>query len=309
MKRTLTLLLLSMSVSAVCFAQKAKIRLNLKQDSTYYLNQVSNLTITQDIPDHKQVITTVVTGVVAHKVTAIKDTVYELAVQYESFGMKMDMAGTTLMSFDTKNSDSQDIMTKVMRGMLHKPITITMTRSGKILEVKNLDNLYAGMFARFPELADAQKAQIKAQAEKSFGEKAFRNNIQDAFAVLPDAVVGVNDSWLSDSNLETIAVAKIKTTYVLKNITDHDYVIHGDAVVTSAGMADYVQFNGMPMRYNNVKGTYSVEIKLDKATGWVTNSKTSKNITGDMEIKDNPKIPGGITFPMAIVGDVNLSNK
>ncbi len=84
---------------------------------------------------------------------------------------------------------------------------------------------------------------------------------------------GVNDTWVSDTNLETLAVVKIKTTYVLKDITDKNYVIHGDAMLTSAGTADFVQSNGMPMRYNNMSGTLHVDIKLDKATGWITDSK------------------------------------
>ncbi len=308
MKKILTLLLLVTGTGFAGFAQKSKILLNLKLDSTYYLNQNSNLTITQEIPGHTQVITTLVGGLVAHKVTLIKDTLYEMAVQYESFLMKMEMGGNTLMSVDTKNSDSQDVMNKIMRGMLHKPITIVITRKGKVLDVKNLNNLYAGMFDRFPEVTEAQKVQIQAQVEKSFGEKAFRNNIQDAFAVLPDAAVEVNDTWVSDTNLETVAIAKIKTNYRLTSINDNTYVIHGDAAVTSAGKADFVLSNSLPMRYNNMKGTYAVDIKLDKVTGWITESKTTKSISGDMEIKDNPKLPGGITFPMAIEGDINLTN-
>jgi len=306
MKKTLTLLLLIASLSS--YGQKSSLVLNLKKDSTYYLNQNSNLSITQEIPGHTQVINTYISALVSHKVIAIRDTVFELEVQYESFGIKMDMSGTTIMSVDTKNKDSQDIMNKVMRGMLHKTITITISKKGKIMDVKNIDSFYADMFVGFPELTEAQKTQIKAQVEKSFGEKAFRNNFQDAFAVLPDAAVGVNDTWVSDTNIETIAVAKIKTTYVLKSVDDRAFNVHGDAAVSSAGIADFIVSNGLPMRYNNVNGTYTVEIKLDKATGWITESKISKHIKGDLEIKDNPKIPGGITFPMSIDGDIYLKN-
>ncbi len=167
MKKNLTLLLI-VSAAINCYAQKAKILLNLKQDSTYYLNQNSNLTINQDIPGHQQVITTVITGVVAHKVTAIKDTIYELAVQYENIGIKMQMGENTLMNVDTKNTDSQDIMTKIMLGMLHKPIIVTITKAGKVLAVKNVDNLYAGMLDGFSQVTDQQKG-----ADQGAGRKIF----------------------------------------------------------------------------------------------------------------------------------------
>lgn len=308
MKKTWALLLI-ISTAFNCYAQKTKILLNLKQDSVYYLNQSSNLTIDQAIPGHDQVITTAITAKVSHKVTAVKDTTYELSVQYEDIGIKMLMGENTLMTVDTKNKDSQDIMTKVMLGILNKPITIVITKAGKVLEVRNIDNLYNGMFDGFAQLTDQQKTQIKAQVEKSFGEKAFKNNFQDAFAVFPAAAVGVNDTWVADTQLETVAIAKIKTTYTLKAITDKNYVIHGDAAVTSSGTADFIQSGGMPMRYNNMSGTYIVDINLDKATGWITDSKITKNIKGDLEIKDNPQVPGGMTFPMTITGDINLVNK
>lgn len=250
-----------------------------------------------------------ISAMVAHKVVAVKDTIYQLAVQYENMAMKMKIGENTLMAMDTKNKDSQDIFTKVMLGMLHKPIIVVITKSGKVLEVRNIDNLYTGMFDGFPQITDAQKAQIKAQIEKSFGEKTFKDNFQDAFAVLPGTDVGVNDTWISDTKMETIAIANIKTTYILKAVTDRNYLIRGDASIASVGTADFIITNGMPVRYNNVKGRFTADIKLDKITGWVTESKTTKNIQGDMEIKDNPKVPGGMTFPMTIAGDINLTNR
>src|SRR5476651_1484926 len=157
MKKTLTLLLV-IGAAFSCYAQKAKIQLNLKQDSTYYLNQNSSLIMTQDIQGQQQVITMVITCLAAHKVTAVKDTTYELTVQYENIGMKMQMGENTLMTVDTKNKDSQDIFTKVMLGMLHKPVIVIITKSGKVLEIRNIGNLYAGMFDGFPQIPDAQKA-------------------------------------------------------------------------------------------------------------------------------------------------------
>jgi hypothetical protein len=85
--------------------------------------------------------------------------------------------------------------------------------------------------------------------------------------------------------------------------------VHGDAVVGSVGTADYAEMNGIPMRFNEVSGTYSADVKLDKETGWLMESKITKNIKGNMEIKDSPKVPGGMTFPITMNGDITMSNK
>jgi hypothetical protein len=48
---------------------------------------------------------------------------------------------------------------------------------------------------------------------------------------------------------------------------------------------------------------------LDKASGWVTESKAVKKIDATVDIKDNPKVPGGLTFPMTITADIAVTGK
>ena len=308
MKKTLSLLLLT-GISIACYAQKVQLQLNLKQDSTYYLNSSSTMNVTETIQGQQQAISIIISGKVAHKVTAIKDTVYEMAVQYESIAMHMDMSKAGVVVDVNTDEGKQDLMSKVMSGMLHKPIKLTLSRTGKVIAIKNIDTLYSGMFANFSEVPEAQKAQIKAQVEKSFGEKAFKGNFQDAFAVFPAVAVGLNDKWATNTSLESVVMVTIKTTYVLQSITDKAYIIHGDAAIVSAGSGQYTQFQGMPMRFINSTGTATTDIKLDRATGWVTESKTTKTIKGDIEILDNPKVPGGLTFPIAVNADIAISSK
>src|SRR3569833_1869597 len=247
MKRTLTLLLLLAGVTG--YAQKNKLQLNLKQDRRYYLNTQANLTITQDIPGQKQVITTLIGGKAAHKVVAIKDTVYELAMQYESLSIEMEIGGKRMMSINTELK-GDDIMSKIMATILHKPITVFLSRTGKVLNIIYTDNLYNGMFDAFPEIAADKKAQLKAQMQKSFGGENLKNNFQDAFAVLPQKPVGVNDAWAGITNMKTVAAAKITTAYFLKDVTDRAYVIHGEAVARSTRGAQLTVYSGQQMRYS-----------------------------------------------------------
>ncbi|WPU95464.1 hypothetical protein SNE25_08000 [Mucilaginibacter sabulilitoris] len=50
-------------------------------------------------------------------------------------------------------------------------------------------------------------------------------------------------------------------------------------------------------------GTYNI------ATGWISESKTKQMISGTVEIKDNTKVPGGITFPMSVVNESVTTDK
>lgn len=291
-----------------CFAQKYTLALNLKPDSTYYLSQDANLTIVETIDGQDQLISTLINGRLSHKVIAVRDSTYELEVRYQSIGMHM-VIGERRIDFSSDNKNSQDVYTKIMMGMLDKPFTVIISRKGKVLEVKNIEKLYSDMLVNLPQITEAQKAQFKNQMEQSFGDKAIKGNFQDVFAMFPATVVGLNDTWESSTLLESVVTATTTTTYSLRQITDKNYLIHGDAVIKADGSAEFKQINGMPLRYINISGTAITDLKLDKATGWITEAKISKNIKGTIEIKDNPRIPGGMTFPMTVTGDMTVTGR
>ena len=298
-----------MGTAINCYAQKAKIQLNLKKDSTYYLDQTSTAKVTQEISGHSQVINTIISSKVAHKVVAVSDTSYVISVRYEKLFVHSTSGVKVLMDVNTDDTSKQDIMNKVMRGILNRPITMAINKMGKVLEIKDLDKLDSGIVGNLSNLSTEQRAQVLAQIKQSFGEKAFRSNFQDAFAVFPASQVSVNDKWQAATTMELIIHANINTTYLLKEITNKSYIIHGDAAITPAGNGDYVIMYNVPVRYINVTGNYSVDIILDRVAGWVKEERITKLIKGSTDIKDNPRQPGGMVFPMSVEYHINLTDK
>ncbi len=302
---TLSLLL----VCLTCASQKVALVLNLKTDSTYYLTTNATLSIIEDINGQQQIINTIISAKVAHKVTAIKDSVYEMEVQYKGIGMHMEMGGKKIMDLSSDNVSGGDMSSKIVNSILNKPFLMTISKTGRVLEVKNTATLFAGMFDSFPQVTEAQKVQFKSQMQQSFGDKAIKTNFQDAFAMFPNAKVGPNDKWSTNSSIESIISIKTKTTYTLMSITDAAFLIHGEALIKSDDNGDYKPYNGMLMRFSNLTGNSTTELKLDSKTCWITEAKINKNIKGIVEIKDSPKIPGGLNFPISIIGDMTVSGK
>lgn len=305
MKRILTLFLLITSVTT--YAQKNKLQLNLQLDSIYYLTHNMSMTITENIQGQTLVFTNTVGCKISHKVTGIKDTTYELAVAYESLAMHMDIGGKTI----DINSEmgGHDVISKLLMQMLHRPITVIISKTGHVLDVKNNDNLYAHMFDSIPNISAEKKAQFKLQMEQSFGEKALKTNFQDAFAVFPNNPVSINDKWIVNTQLDKVIFANIKTTYTLKGINDNSYNVQGQAEVTPIENAEYSPINGMPVNCTQVNGTVTADYHIDKKSGWITYAKISKIIKAQMNIKDNPKLPGGVSFPLLADIDFTTTNK
>ncbi|MBD1363939.1 hypothetical protein IDJ77_08975 [Mucilaginibacter sp. ZT4R22] len=307
MKKYLTLSLLFIGISS--YAQKVKLRLNLQKDSTYYLTTNANISIDQTISGTHQVMTTVITAKVAHKVTAITDTLYTLETTYVNMAMHMDMMDKTI---DFSSSlDRQDIISKLLGSMLNRPFTITMSTRGRVVAVKGTDSLYVHMFDNLPPIPEEQKNQLKAQLQQSFGEKSIKANLQDSFVILPKDEIGVNGLWTTNNLMEAAAiVANTKINYSLKAITDDAYLIEGTGTVLSEKtLPAYRVANGIQMRMTAVSGELTTKVKLNKTTGWISENKQTRALKATVQIKDTPKTPGGMTYPMSIIADMTATGK
>ncbi|RWY57367.1 DUF6263 family protein [Mucilaginibacter gilvus] len=307
MKKYLTLLLLFIGLNG--YAQKVKLQLNLQKDSTYYLTTNANISIDQAINGTHQVMTTIITAKVAHKVTAINDTLYNLETSYVNMAMHMDMMGKVI---DFSSSlDRQDIISKLLGSMLNRPFTIIMSKRGKVVAVMGTDSLYVHMFDNLPSIPDAQKNQLRAQLQQSFGEKSIKSNLQDSFVMLPKDEIGANGVWTTNSLMEAAAiVANTKINYSLKAITDDACLIEGTGTVLSEKtLPDYRVANGIQMRMTAVSGELTTKIKLNKTTGWIVENKQTRNLKATVQIKDTAATPGGMTYPMSIIGDMTATGK
>ncbi|ASU35876.1 DUF6263 family protein [Mucilaginibacter xinganensis] len=291
----------------LCFAQKFKPALNLTKGSTYYLTTTAGSAVKQTISGQQNAINLTFTFKMAFKVTGIADSVYSMEVSYQSLGMKMDMAGNSV-DMDSKKSDPQDIPSTIIAAMMNKSFNLEMTKTGRIRSVQNIDKMVSAAMESFPQIDAAKKEQVKAQFMQSFGPNAFKGSIEMGTAIFPDRPVAKDDKWTIKTSLESPAKAEVAITYTLADVVGGMYVIHGDGTITTDKNAGSVKINSMPIKYN-LNGTIISDIRVDKATGWISEVKMKQAMMGDMQILDNPQVPGGMTIPMTFNTDVNTAGK
>jgi hypothetical protein len=53
-----------------------------------------------------------------------------------------------------------------------------------------------------------------------------------------------------------------------------------------------------------INGTLLSDIKVNKATGWISEVKLKQLLKGNIEILDNPKMAGGMTIPVIFNSEV-----
>jgi uncharacterized protein YajQ (UPF0234 family) len=303
MKNALTIAF-TLLISIGCFAQKEKVELNLTKGQTYVQRMVTDMTIGQTVAEQQLDIKMTMNAKITYRVINVMDSVYDLEVKYENLSMKMGMP-TGEMNFDSEKKDANDMMSAMLSSMKNNPFNLKMTKSGHVIDVKNIENLFN--FDKFPELTQAQKDQFKTQLSESYGEKTFKSNMESSMAIFPKGKVGKGDKWTVNGKLESGMSADIVTVYELKEIMPDYFVISGQSSINTLSK-EYIQKSGMDMRYD-LKGTMTAEIKIDKKTGWIIESKMNQDISGITEIKDNERMPGGMRIPMKLVNKITVTDK
>jgi hypothetical protein len=289
-------------ISVTGYAQKVKPALKLIKDNTYYLSTSAHSVVKQTINGQVNNIDMTIDGKMSFKVLNA-DSLYYMEVNYTKVGMKMQLPNGNV-AFDSDSKDTTNIMARIMSALTNKPFSATITKSGRIKSIANAETMITSMIDGFKEVPAAQKEQLKTQLSQSFGSGALKSNLEMAMSVLPETAVAKNDKWTIKNNLEGAMSAKIVSVYQLVDITPQSYVIHGNATLETDNTADYKTISNMPMKYN-MKGTMVADVIVDKTTGWISSSKLKQSIDGTVEIKDNPKVPGGLTFPMSVTSETS----
>jgi hypothetical protein len=243
----------------------------------------------------------------AFKVISIADTIYNMEVSYQALNMKMDIAGNAI-DLDSKKNDPQDVPSSIIAAMMNKPFNLEMTKTGKIKSVLNIDKMVSGAMESFPQINAAKKEQVKVQFMQSFGPNAFKGSIEMGTAIFPDIPVAKEDKWTVKTYLESPAKAAVSVNYQLADVIEGVYLIHGDGTITTDKNAQPTHINGMPVKYN-LNGSLISDIRVDKTTGWINEVKLKQVMMGNMQILDNPSVPGGMSIPISFNTDVNTTGK
>ncbi|MFI5139382.1 MAG: DUF6263 family protein [Sphingobacteriales bacterium] len=294
-------------VCVPCGAQRLKLSLYLKKGNTYYMAGTSNSAILQSVNGQENKVNSVLSYRIAFKVIGVMDSVYNMEVRYQSLAMKIKIANQTI-EMDSRKNNPSDNPSTIIAAMMNKPFTIIITKSGKIRSVSNVEKMIIGVFDDFPQVDAAKKEQIKTEFLQSFGGNAFKGNLEMETAIFPEAAVAKNDKWTVNTKLESKFKVTVHTVYHLTDIRGGYYQIHGNGTMVTDKNSKPSLINGVPVKYN-MKGTSITDIKADKITGWVNEVKLTQVMKGNIEILDNPKVPGGANIPMTINTDVTTTDR
>ena len=303
-KYALTLLFATL-IGTASYAQKEKLELKLVKGQTYLQRMTSDVAIAQTMQGQQMNIKMNVNGQVSYKVLDKIDTIYTIVCKYESLAMKMDLP-TGPMEFNSESTKEDDLLSKVMAGMKKNSFTLKMTTLGKVIDIKGIEKLFDG-FSDIPGATSAQIAQMKSQLSQSFGEGAFKGNLESNFSIYPTKTVQVGDTWVIKGKLKSGMEGNVISTYTLKGLTSDNYLITSISTIATSG-AETESAPGMKMKVN-LNGDMKSDLTISRKTGWIVAGNIDSHLKGTSEILPNAQIPNGMSIPMDMSTTMKITDK
>jgi len=304
--KTILTLILTVFVLTSFQTQNSDLSLKLEKGKEYKQITNSKATIIQEVNGQKMNMVMTIKGTMTFLVKDITENGYNMDAKFEELSMSMQMP-QGLMEFSSEKTDANDVFSTILGAMKDKAFGITMSKTGKITDVKNVEALWSTAINTFDQLPEMQKEQIKAQIMKAYGGEALKGNIEMVTAIYPDSPVNRGDKWTINTKLESGMSANMTTDYEFAELTSEYALIKGKSTIVTADKDAYIESNGMPMKYD-LTGSMDSEIKVDKNTGWIIEATINQKIEGDTYIKENPQLPNGMKIPMTMINDMVITN-
>lgn len=296
MKQSVILSCLILLIS-ISYGQKHSLELRLINNNTYYNVFNARADIQQKINGQDIAYEMTSKGKMSFKVINQTDSLYNLEGKYESisFELKGGQMHTLADSEDTSSGDHASALLARLKG---QTFTVLMFKTGAIKEIKGIETAFANIYKDI-NISAEKKEKVLTQLNKNFGDEAVKNNIELATNIFPGHLVQEQSKWNKIIPVTPLMHGNINTTFQLIGVSASEFYIKGQAELNTSDPDKYITMNGMDYNYQ-MKGTILSDIRVDKESGWIKESKMEQSFSGKVNIKDNSQLPGGLVIPMEI---------
>jgi len=284
-------------------SQTVHLALNLQKGERYDHIQNSKVSVNETVNGQEIEIVMTVYAKTAYFIKDITDQFYSIEVSYKNMNLKMQLPQGT-MQYSSSKKDTSDLVSTLLSNMTNKPFYIQINKTGKVQQITGFDSLLDNLVKKM-NVPEIQKQAFKDQMIKAFGAKAMKGSIETVTSIFPDKPVAKNDHWIINTKLESAMSANLQETFEYKGSTDSTSLIHGEGKIQTANKDAYIETNGMPLKYD-LAGTLTSDFIINKKSGWIVEARINQEVKGTAQIKDNPKIPGGMSIPMTIKGETEI---
>ena len=299
-------ILLFVCLSANLVYGQYQLGLNLEKGKTYYHHTNQTMTIHREANGHPMTVNTTISTVVSYTVLSKSDSYYELSAAFDQIGMVIKTPNGDLTFGSERPEDPNDILSMVFKKMTKQSFALTLQSNGKIKEIKGLDSLFSNMLSDFPGLPEAKKTKLLSQLKQATGLMNMKAGLELITGIFPNQKVNLNQEWENTTQISPLMKATVTNHFKLIDYNSREAVIQDHAETNANDSVP--QFKGLRAKFQ-LNGTTDSKIKIDSKTGWIIDADITQNLKGKVDLKDNPKVPGGMSAPIELLIVSKMTDK
>jgi len=280
-----------------------KLQYVFKVGDQYTLTQTTKQTIKQSIPAMGDVTVEVAAeSVLAMKIATLTATGAKIDAHYEkmSINTKLPM-GQGDMDIDS-DGPAESAQNKVVKSMMNKAFSFTITKQGVIEKVEGLNNL----FSDFESLGldDATINTFKEQFEQSMNETSMKATLAQSLISYSDKKVKPGDTWSTTTSGQVLSVpTQIAQTWRLKGTEATKATVQADGAVAATDKDKVMNLpNGIKSKLA-ANGKQILIASVNPKTGWPTDVKVNSEVKGIMTLLAGGMIPVDMDVPIETVAE------
>lgn len=287
MRRTFTLLLATIIITSIQ-SQTADLSLNLEKGKEYKQTSNSNSRVLMNVMGQEMNISRTVNVITSFLVKDINKDGYIMEAKYEKLSMFMKMLQGGEVEISSEEVDANNLLiASLLEKIKGMSFEITMSKTGKITEVKNCEAIMETFVEGFDQLPEEKREEMKDQIKDAYGDEAIKSSMEMITGIFTDKPVKKGDKWKLNTSIESGMSMNLASEYELVELTSDYALIKGNATVVTPDKEANAITSIMPMQFD-VAGTSLSEIKVDVKTGWIISAKITQDIQGEASMLESP---------------------
>ena len=305
MKKIL-ILIAALAISFSLQAQQIDLKLNLETGKVYKQNIVSTNKMAQEMSGMNFTIDMNALNHMSFKVLDIENDEYRLEVKFDSTRMDIKSPFSSITASSGK-PEAKDYLSLYLQKYTEKAFIIRMTKYGQVTQMENFDEQIKSILDDLSNVDPGPMSQMKSQLEQSYGKEAFKNNIVTQMSYFPAKKVGIGEKWIDNAVMNTGVPVNNITEYELTGFDSNTATLNGISTYSISDGKGIMEINGEKMNMEvSGKGTY--EIKIDRKSGWIIESKLKNEITINATMKQGEN-GEEMKFVSKSTGETIITNK
>ncbi len=283
----LFILVIALSILLTGCSQKTALTLDLKDGSKYETTITVNQTMVQEMEGEKITSTSdFVMGCSIDSKGKDEEGNQKAELGYTKLSMTIGMPELGLqMKFDTADENSKNEVTDMLRKLISKKFTITVSPEGEIVKFEGLDDLLKE-FVDESELDDMELEEALASLDGFLSEDSIRETFETSSWISSpeDEELKVGTTWTEtlSTTIEEMPI-ELEAKYTIKEIKGSKVTLTVESTIELTEGSILEAEEGFGMEYS-LEGSQSGELVVDLDTGLVMNGKVTTNFTGNMSM-------------------------